>query len=134
MLTNSPKILRVIFFFQILRNLIYISKLQKKNWQKGFCFLDNCNCSCSVKLSLLRREYLPSVVNVLTDSPKTLHITKRDFFQLNSFAVTINYNKKAAVQISAVSGTVYHVACPRVFWNGPFKHLSNHVFHSPYFP
>ena len=31
----------------------------------------------------IRREYLSSVVNVLTNSRKILHITKRGFFQLN---------------------------------------------------
>ena len=31
---------------------------------------------------LLRREYLSSAVNVLTNSRKILHITKIDFFQL----------------------------------------------------
>ena len=36
-----------------------------------------------VKLSVLRREYLSSAVNVLTNSLKILHSTKRDFFQLN---------------------------------------------------
>ena len=35
------------------------------------------------KLSLLRREYLSSAVNVLTNCPKIFHITKIDFFQLN---------------------------------------------------
>ena len=36
-----------------------------------------------VKLSLLRREYLSSAVNVLTNSYKALHLTKSDFFRLN---------------------------------------------------
>ena len=35
------------------------------------------------KLSLLRREYLLSAVNVLINSLKILQRTKRDFFQLN---------------------------------------------------
>ena len=36
-----------------------------------------------VKLSLLRREYLSSAVNVLSKIPDILDITKRDFFQVN---------------------------------------------------
>ena len=34
-------------------------------------------------LFVLRREYLSSAVNVLTNKLKILHITKRDSFQLN---------------------------------------------------
>ena len=36
-----------------------------------------------IKVSILRREYLPLTVNVLTNSPKCLYTPKRDFFQLN---------------------------------------------------
>ena len=48
-----------------------------------FCFLDIYIRRCWNKLSLLKREYLSTAVNVLRNSPKILHITKRDFFQLN---------------------------------------------------
>ena len=34
-------------------------------------------------LSLLRREYLSSAVNVLTNTYKALHLSKIDFFQVN---------------------------------------------------
>ena len=37
----------------------------------------------ALTFSLLQREYLSSAVNVLKNSPKIFHITKRDFFQLN---------------------------------------------------
>ena len=36
-----------------------------------------------VNLSLLRREYLSSAVNVLTKTYKALHLTKTDSFRLN---------------------------------------------------
>ena len=36
-----------------------------------------------VNFSLLRREYLSSAVNVLTNSLKVLYITKGGFYQLN---------------------------------------------------
>ena len=52
----------------------------RKNLEKGFCFWDNCVRICCVKLSLLRREYLSSAVNVLTNSYKALRLTKTDFF------------------------------------------------------
>ena len=48
-----------------------------------FCVLGNCICIGCVILSLLRREYLPSAVNLRPNSLKILHITKRDFFRLN---------------------------------------------------
>ena len=47
------------------------------------CFWDNGVRIGCVKLSLLRREYLPSAVNVLTNTYKALHLTKTDFFPLN---------------------------------------------------
>ena len=55
----------------------------RKNPEKGFCFWDNCVRICCVKLSLLRREYLSSAVNVLTNSYKALRLTKTDFFWHN---------------------------------------------------
>ena len=36
-----------------------------------------------VKVCILRREYVYSAVNVLTNSPNILDLTKADFFQLN---------------------------------------------------
>ena len=57
----------------------------KKNWENSFCFWDKCIWKCCNKLSLLRREYLSSAVNRLTNSPKILHITQTDFFNLNCF-------------------------------------------------
>ena len=54
-----------------------------KNCQKVFCFSDNCIWIGTVKLPLLRRGYFSSAANVLTCSPKSLHVNKRDFFQLN---------------------------------------------------
>ena len=57
--------------------------MQKKKIRKSFLFGDNCVRIGYVKLSLLRREYLSSAVNVLTNSYKALHLTKTDFFRLN---------------------------------------------------
>ena len=58
--------------------------MQKKIQKMFFCFLDKCMCIDSIKLPLLTKEHLSSAVNPLTKSPKILHITKRDFSQLNS--------------------------------------------------
>ena len=59
--------------------------MQKKK-QKMFFFLrENPIWIGCVKLSLLRREYLPSALSVLGNSLEILHVTNRDFFQINSF-------------------------------------------------
>ena len=54
-----------------------------KNSEKAFCFWDNYVRNGCVKFSVLRREYLSSAVNVLTNSYKSLRLTKTDFFWLN---------------------------------------------------
>ena len=46
-------------------------------------FSDNGVRIDCVNLSLLRREYLSSAVNVLTNTYKALHLSKTDFFQVN---------------------------------------------------
>ena len=46
-------------------------------------FWDNGVRIGSVNLSLLRREYLSSAVNVLTNTDKALDLPKTDFFQVN---------------------------------------------------
>ena len=56
---------------------------KKKKIRKSFFFGDNCVRIGSVKLSLLRREYLSSAVNVLTKCYKALRLTKNYFFRLN---------------------------------------------------
>ena len=55
----------------------------EKNWEKVFCFWDNSIWIGCVKLSLLRREYLPSAFSVLGNSLEILHITNRDFLKVN---------------------------------------------------
>ena len=62
---------------------MHISKTQEKNREKVVCFLDNGASSWFMKFSMFRREYLPSVANVLTNSVKISHQTKADFVQLN---------------------------------------------------
>ena len=58
--------------------------MSKNNSEKSSCFLNNCILIDSIKLSLLRKEHLSLEFNVLRNSPKILHMTKRAFFfQLN---------------------------------------------------
>ena len=60
-----------------------ISKMQEKIQKKLFLFEIMASELVGVKLSLLRREYWSSVVNVLTNTYKAFLLTKRDFFRLN---------------------------------------------------
>ena len=54
-------------------------KNEEKNREKVFCFGDNCIWIRCVKLSLSRREYLPSALSLLGNSFEILYITKRGF-------------------------------------------------------
>ena len=55
--------------------------------EKVFSFLDNCMWIEFIDLLNLRCEYLLLAVNVLTNSPQTWHIAKRDFFPLNCLRI-----------------------------------------------
>ena len=57
---------------------MYISKMQEK-MQKKLCRFE----IMASELVALRREYLSSAVNVLTNTYKALHLTKADFLRLN---------------------------------------------------
>ena len=92
-------------------------KIAEKN---GECLWFLGKLHLNLKLSLLRRIHLSLAVNMLTNILKTLHITKTDFFNSIAFTVINKYKKVGAVQISTVFCRTYHVACPRVLWNGIF--------------
>ena len=62
---------------------MHISEMPLKNPEKVFCFSDSGVSSCCVKFTMFRREYLSSVVNVLTNSVKISDPTTADFVQLN---------------------------------------------------
>ena len=57
----------------------------EKSWEKDFFFRDMSIWRSSNKMFLLRREYLSSAVNWLSNNLQIVHITKRDFFQLDCF-------------------------------------------------
>ena len=54
-----------------------------KNPERVFCFKDKGVWTCFLKVCILWQEYMNSAVNVLTNSPNILDLTKADFFQLN---------------------------------------------------
>ena len=61
-----------------------IIKNAEKKSEKVFSFWDKCIRIVRVELFLLRRKYLSSAVNVWIKNLQTWHVTKSDFFQLNS--------------------------------------------------
>ena len=61
---GNKSAMRLIFFSENVQNLMYISKMQQKIQQKLFAFKIIASELVVVKLSLLRREYLSSAVNV----------------------------------------------------------------------
>ena len=72
-------------FFQNVQNLILVPKTQKKIQKRLFVFQIIASEFIALKLSLLRRKYLLSAVNVLTNIPQIFHITKKYLFLLNCF-------------------------------------------------
>ena len=57
--------------------------MQETIQKMSFFFLGNGASSYCVKISMFRREYLSSVVNVLTNSGKISDPSIEDFVQLN---------------------------------------------------
>ena len=88
--------------------------MQKEVEKKLFFLLDNCISIDCVKLSLLRREYLSSAVNVLIKSYKLFHIAKMDIFEVIYLQMITRYSNDAVLQIAKVFGPPSHVACQRV--------------------
>ena len=81
--TSKMQNLWVWFFYSKIYKFNRELKNEAKDWEKVFCFWDNCIWIGIVKLSLLRRGYFSSVGNVLTSSPKIWYVNKRDFLEHN---------------------------------------------------
>ena len=77
-------------------------------------FWDNGVRIGCVNLSLLRREYLSSAVNVLTNTYKALNLSKTDFFESITFKMITKYGNGAVVQMGTVFEPVYHVSSQRL--------------------
>ena len=110
---GNTSAMRAIFFFENFKDFIYISKLSRKSWEKVFLLKDKCISIGNLKLSLLRREYFCSAVNVLKNNPET-------FSNLIAFTVINKYRKSGVIQISALFDPIYHVDCRRVLWKTTF--------------
>ena len=94
--------------------------MQRKVEKKLFVSEDNCIWIGCVKLSLLRREYVSSAVNVLTNSYKVFISLKETFSNSFTFKMITKYGNAAVVQIATVFLPDYHVPCQIVRWNGYF--------------
>ena len=79
---ENTKAMRVIFFSKRSKFQLDFRKATK-NREKVFCFWDNSSWIAIVKLSLFRTGCFSSAPNVLTSSPKILHVNRTDLFQLN---------------------------------------------------
>ena len=77
---ESTKSMRVNLYSKILKFNVYF-KNSAKNWEKLFCFSDNCIWIGNIKLFLLTTGHYSSVANMLTSSPKIWDVNKRDFFE-----------------------------------------------------
>ena len=116
---ENKKCMSVIFFSKCLKfNPDF--RNAAKNSEKLFYFWDNCFWIGIVRLSLLRTGYFSSIANVLTSSPKILHVNKRDLSNSIHLALVNEFGKESVMQISTMLGQVYQVACRRVFWNRTF--------------
>ena len=92
----------------------------KKNWEKSLCFSDNCIWIRNYKFSHSGTGCFSSAVNVLTNTPMISNFNQGDIFQINPRRSYEKYDKSPLMLISQVFGTLYHVDCRRVFWNGAF--------------
>ena len=124
--------MRVIFFFKVFKIWSSFEECRKK-WEEDFCYFDNCIWIGCVKLSLLRREYLSSVVNVWKHSPKIFHITKRHFFELNFFQRTNYMIKVLSCRIQQCLAPLTMLLLKASSKTGLFGLLSNRVFCSTLF-
>ena len=92
-----------------------------KNWEKIFCFWDKWIWIVSIQLSLLIREYLSSVVNVLKKRLKNFQVSKSNFCNSITFRVITQDDKGALIKIQSVHRPVYHIPCRGVISNGTFQ-------------
>ena len=116
---ESTKSMRVNLYSKILKFNVDF-KNSAKNWEKLFCFSDNCIWIGNIKLFPLRTPHYSSVANMLTSSPKIWDVNKRDFFEHYSLPVINQDDTSDVMWIWKLLQHFYHVASRRVIWNGTF--------------
>ena len=118
------------FFWKYSEMNLTLENVKKKSGNILGCW-DNCIRKCCDKLSLLRTEYLLSAVNGLTNSPKILYITQRDFINPNSPQGSINMVKLLPFRFQQCFGAFTMLLVDGSSETGLFIHLTKHVFWSP---
>ena len=108
--------MRVIFFLKILKIEFKFTKCKEK-LENIFFFWDNCIKKCYYKFSLLRREYLLSAVNGLTNSPTILHIIQREFLNL----ICLGRDQLVSQRICRSDLNIVSVRLPCYFSKGSLK-------------
>ena len=104
-------------------------KNSAKNWEKAFCFWDNCIWIGIVKLSLLRRGCFSSAANVLTRSPKILACLKLRLFPTQlTWQWSMNMIKVRWGRFQQCFRTFTMLLDERSSETGLFRHLSQHLF------
>ena len=116
---RNTQAMRVIFFSKRSKFHIDFNDVAK-SLETFFCCWDHCIWIGIVKFSLWRTRYFSWTANVLTSSPKILHINKRDSFTSIYLAGVNEYDNGAVMHISTVLGHIDHVACQRVLWKKTF--------------
>ena len=91
-----------------------------KNWERFFCFWDNCMWIGIVNLSLWRTTYFSSKPMCEQAGPRYCMSIKETFSNSIDLAVLNESDQGSVMQLPTVLGHVYHVACRRVLWNGTF--------------
>ena len=107
--------------------------MHKKNVEKDFSCCDNSIWIGCVNLSVLRREYLESDINMLKNSLKILHfIWRRETFSKSiAFTLINKYGKGAFIQISTYLGPFTMLLFEGSSETRLFRHWSNQVFLGP---
>ena len=90
--------MRVIFFWKCSK-FIADSKNAGRNSEKIFCFWDKCIGFVWIQLTLLIREYLPSVVILLRKRLKNFHVSKTKFSNSITFRVITQDDKGTLINI-----------------------------------
>ena len=125
---GNTKPMRVILLFKTFEISNRFPKWTK-NWEKVFCFCDNCIWIGIVKFFLWRTRYISSPANVLTSSPKIFHVNKRDLFQLSFlWQWSMNMKKVPLCWFQQCFGRFTMLLAEGFSEMGLFRHLSNHVF------
>ena len=94
------------------------------------CFLDNCSWIGCGKFFLLRREYFPSTVNVLTNTHRISEPLTLTFSNTIFAKVIKQYDGSAVVHFFRLFNML---TVPRYCERRLFKYLTNHIFRSLYF-